>query len=313
MKNDAGRFNEAIQSSHVAVGWSKADDLADKTKWEEFKSALRTTYPDDYAANERALGNAAGSLWRFIHDVQPGDYAVVPTPDGFLIAEFEGQAFHEPKGIDTDSGWRRKVKWRTDIARPVPRSHASNELQRRMKARQTCIECTDLMDDIRAAQERGKPLVFTDAILDATRDAVAKCLRSAINDNGLEQVVARLAKASGARNALVQAKNSGLPGDVDVIAFYDLRIGNQESTVKVAYQVKQHDGDSITDEWGIQQLIERMNSDESNVVRGCLVTTARDITEQARNLADENGILVLTEKELVEWVWMVGLQAIGVS
>jgi hypothetical protein len=52
-----------------------------------------------------------------------------------------------------------------------------------------------------------------------------------------------------------------------------------------------------------------MQSDPS-FVRGCFITTASSITVEARKLADQYNIIVMTQKDLVEWVMMVGLGAL---
>jgi predicted Mrr-cat superfamily restriction endonuclease len=303
------RLGKALQQGHIAVGWSDARNLGQARDWEAFKSSLREAYPEPYpvgyADNNQALGNAAGSLWRFIHEMRVGDFIVAPAPEGFHVAVIEGQPYYDEAGYEEDACWRRKVRWLADTA--VPRSHAGNTLQRRLKARQTCVDCTDLLDDLRGALGRSKPLTFNAAVIDAARDAVARCLHDAVNDFGLENVIARLASASGGR-AEVQPKNCPDAGDVDVIAAYDLKISNQDSTIEVAYQVKQHEG--VSDDVGIKQLIERMEQRPS-IVRGCFVTTAESISIEARRLAADNDILVVTERDLVEWVLMVGLQALS--
>lgn len=303
------RLAAALQQGHIAVGWSDARNLARLSDWHAFKADLRDAYPapypDGYGDNERALGNAAGSLWRFMHDMRVGDVVLSPSSEGFHVAVIEGSPYYDSDGYDQDDCWRRKVCWITRGA--VPRNHASNTLQRRLKARQTSVACTDLLDEIRDALVRSKPLTFNDSVIDAARESVANCLHTAISDYGLENVVARLASSGGAR-ATVQPKNVTEAGDVDVIAIYDLKIGNQESTVEVAYQVKQHEG--VSDSAGIEQLIERMEQRPS-IVRGCFVTTAQSISPEAKRLAVDNEIMVLTEGELVEWVLMAGLQSLA--
>ena len=134
--------------------------------------------------------------------------------------------------------------------------------------------------------------------------AVSEALTRAVNGTGLEELIARLSRAGGA-TAEIQPKNSGKPGDVDVIATYDLGIGTQEATVRVAYRIKQHDAHS--DAYGIQQLLDRMEV-ETDLDRGCFVTTAEGVTEDARALADRNDILIVTTQDLIEWILRTGLR-----
>lgn len=263
---------------------------------------LRDVYPEIYAGQERALGNAAGSVWRFLKDMRPHDLVLVPVERGFLVGEIKSGAWFDEEGVSRDFAWRRKVEWWQK--EPFRRDHADNLLQRRLKARQTCVDATDLLPQIEAATRRKEPVSFSQTILETAAAAVSEALTSAVNDTGLEELIARLSRAGGA-TAEIQPKNSGKPGDVDVIATYDLGIGTQEATIRVAYQIKQHAAQS--DAYGIRQLVDRMEVD-ADLDRGCFVTTAESVTEDARELADRNNILIVTRQELIEWILRTGLR-----
>ena len=301
------RLSEAMKHNIIGLGWSLAPHAGDHKDWILLKNELRKSYPDLYKEKERALGNAAGSFWRFLFEMKQNDLLVLPVTGGFHLAVVTGDPiFDDSKAsLDSDFAWRRAVKWITPV--PILRNHACNELQKRMKARNTCVNATDLIQDIRDAQVRKKPLTFTDAVLSGAYISVANALQSAVTDLGLEYVVAKLASASGAVS-IVLPKNSRISGDADVMATYDLKIGSQEASIKVAYQVKQHQGK--TPEYGVRQLIERMEV-SGDIDRGCLVTTAKSLNHEALELAVSNNIIVMTEKELVEWVLMVGLAALA--
>lgn len=297
------RLAACLRDEVVGLGWGNAKGLDKEKDWQKFKEIVRAAHPEQYSGRERALGNAAGSLWRFFHGMKVDDYVLVPSDEGFYVAEVKGDPFYD--AADCDFAWRRRVKWLTKV--PVPRNFASNALQMRFKARQTCVDATDLISDIEEALKRKKPINFTQTVIESSYEPIAKALQTAINNYGLEYIVSRLATAGGAR-ADIQPKNSGLPGDVDVVASYNLSIGlNHESVVKVAYQAKQHEG--VSNEYGVKQIIDRMQSDPL-FVRGCFITTAPVITDEARKLAEEHNIIVMTQKDLVEWVMMVGLGAL---
>jgi predicted Mrr-cat superfamily restriction endonuclease len=304
----AERLPSSLKENTIGVGWAEAKELDKAHEWEQFKRIVRAAYPQYYSSSERALGNASGSLWRFIHEMKVGDIVVVPVAEGFYIAEVKSDVNYDEAHRQDDYAWRRGVVWLTRT--PIPRSHAANALQLRLKSRQTCVDARDLLKEIEAARQRKEPLEFTSVILSSAHDVVAQALLSAINDCGLEKVVRQLVIANGATAAEIPAKNSGKPGDADVIATYDHRVGVHHSVpVRIAYQVKQHQG--MTDEWGIQQLIERMEHDES-IVCGCLVTTATDISPKAKELLEAHEeIMLVAQKELVEWVLKTGLSALN--
>jgi predicted Mrr-cat superfamily restriction endonuclease len=303
------RLERSLKENVIGLGWWRADQLSQIDSWPSFKEHIREKYLE-YYQNEHSLGNAAGSVWRFIKSMKTGDRVIVPVPGAFYVAQVTSDVFYDPSGAndDIDYAYRREVVWVTDKSRPVPRNHGSGALQRWMKARQTCVEVEEgLVRDLDEAVSRKAPVDFGNAVLEAAYVHVAKALRDAINDQGLEKIVRRLAIASGAR-AWIPPKNSGLPGDADVIAEYDLGIAASGATIEVAYQVKQHKG--RTAEWGVQQLILRMDASPS-IVRGCMVTTAQSVSEEAKKLADQHDILILTEAELVQWVLSVGLGALS--
>lgn len=296
------RLDTSLRDNVIGLGWSRANGLDIERDWDKFKRIIRTAYPELYADNNRSLGNAAGSMWRFFHEMRVGDVVVVPVPGSqFRAAEVTSPPYFVESAVDVDFAWRRSVKWLT--ASPVPRSHAPNSLQKRMKARQTAVDATDLLAEIGAALRATHPISFRTAVLSGAKGVVAQAIQESVTDAQLEDLVMRLARTGGA-HTFKPPKNSGKPGDADVIATYDLRIANQDSTVKVAYQVKQHQGES--DESGVQQLLDRMAA-EPDIAHGVFVTAADKVSERARTLAEENDIIVLAEAELVEWILSVGL------
>lgn len=296
------RLDEALERDVVGIGWARAHTLDAASEWDQFKTVLRNAYTEIYAGQERALGNAAGSIWRFLKDMKECDLVLIPVDRGFFVGEIRSGAWFEERAAERDFAWRRKVEWRGKKA--LVRDSADNLLQRRLKARQTCVDATDLLPEIDRAVRNTQHASFSQTILATAASAVADALTRAINDAGLEKLIERLSKAGGA-TAEIQPKNAGKPGDVDVIATYDLGIGTQAATVRVAYQVKQHEKQS--DHYGIQQLLNRMYADDS-LDRGCFITTAEFVTDEARVLAENNDILVIKRQELIEWILRTGLR-----
>ena len=302
VRNGERSLDDWLEHGFIAIGWSQAMGLDAESDWDKFKSIIREAYlPHWPTMNERSLSLQASSAFQFIRNIRVGDFVLVPMPHSFLACKVTSGAYYDESARKTDSTWKRRVQWLT--AKPCPRNHGSNALQRRLKVRQTCVNINDLRADIVEAMRRKKPQSFNDVVLERAFEPVANALTNSITDLQLEDLVTRLAQAAGAR-AERAPKNSGLPGDVDVIATYDLRIGTEESTIKVAYQVKQHE--ATTGIHGIRQLVERMEAD-TEIVRGYLVTTADTLDHAAQEMADENDIVVITKKGLVEWILTSGL------
>jgi predicted Mrr-cat superfamily restriction endonuclease len=77
----------ALDTDTIIIGWSKAAALLNKElNWEQFRQVLIDSYPD-YKDHRRSAGNAAGHMWRFIRDMKPGDYVVVPHHTDFYVAQ----------------------------------------------------------------------------------------------------------------------------------------------------------------------------------------------------------------------------------
>src|ERR1017187_2649051 len=176
-----------LNDQTVAIGWSKAEGLNRETNWSRFKDIIRNAYEKEWPMTERALGNMAGSAYQFIHNIRPGDLALVPQPASFYAARVRSEVFYDAQAIEIDSAWKRRVQWiRLDA---YSRANASNPLQRRLKVQQTCVEMTDLKEDIRTALHRERPLRFTESVIARAADAVAGALLRDINDRQLEDLV----------------------------------------------------------------------------------------------------------------------------
>jgi predicted Mrr-cat superfamily restriction endonuclease len=139
---------EALASEQTIIGWAEARGLIDPAlDWSKFREIVKKTYYND-DPDYRGAGGAGGSLWRFTHDMQTGDLVVVPHGNEFYVAEIAGDATYDESKIGDDSAYRRPVKW-LNGARPISRVTALSALQSRMKAYQTCVNASDLVEEIR--------------------------------------------------------------------------------------------------------------------------------------------------------------------
>ena len=61
----------------IAIGWKDFGDLkAIENTRDAFKEHYATVYPQ---SKKQAIANSAGMLYRFIYEVQAGDYIVFPS------------------------------------------------------------------------------------------------------------------------------------------------------------------------------------------------------------------------------------------
>ena len=103
-------LSRPIDGGYVAIGWQELGDLrtipADR---EAFKSALTTNLPD---LKEGAIPVHAGTLFRFVHEMQQGDVVVYPSKHDRMvnIGRFTGETEYAQDDPDEYSN-RRVVKW----------------------------------------------------------------------------------------------------------------------------------------------------------------------------------------------------------
>jgi len=260
------------------------------------KGVIHKAYPH---YSNKGLGNIGGSIWQFIHNIGKGSLIIVPLAGSFKVAEAIEQApFYDESGYDKDYAWRRKVKWLTD--KPVPRSHASNTLQRKMKFQQTCIDITSsqLQDDLVAAMTRKKPISFKSELYSDTRAIVFKHLLNSVTPTQLEKLIAKIYERQGFR-AIRQPNKQDEAGDVDVLVEIDAGLGAESRPFTIGIQVKQYEG--ITDKSAVKQIADRLEVSGS-IDRGIVVTTAESFDEDAKLLAEEFDIALVSRDELANWI-----------
>ena len=66
-----------LNQNLIAIGWEEMGDLsAIRTSRDAYKEKYIAAYPD---AKKGSIATSAGMLYRFVHEVQEGDYVVFPS------------------------------------------------------------------------------------------------------------------------------------------------------------------------------------------------------------------------------------------
>ncbi len=166
----AGRNDEADalfrKRSLMALGWEQLGDLAQLPPTREaFKEALAEAYPN---YKPGAIPVAAGQLYRFVHEMQPGDTILYPTryDSKIHIGRVAGEYRYDP---DADAGFphQRPVQW----IRAVPRSVFSKTARNEIGGLQTLSSVNRTVAEFVAARD-GLPPPPTAPPLDEAADAV---------------------------------------------------------------------------------------------------------------------------------------------
>ncbi len=241
----AGRTGDAdalfLKKSFVALGWLDMGDLsklpADR---EAFKDKVRTTYP---GWKPGKIPNAAGQLYRFVHEMKVGDIVVYPSKQDrqIHIGEIVGKFEYRPE-LQDSYPQTRPVKWIKHLPRTMFSQGALYETGSALSFFQIRNYADEFLAQLQEKQlEAAVPpdddsvgLVTSD-IEEQTRDFVIKQLSKSLKGLPLEEFVAHLLESMGYHARITKA---GEPS-VDIIAHKD-DLGFEPPIIKV--QVKSSDG-----------------------------------------------------------------------
>ncbi|MEA2070470.1 MAG: hypothetical protein U9O98_04190 [Asgard group archaeon] len=143
----SGSVDAYLRENDIMLGWSKAEGLLDESLTrDEFREIVHQQYfsKDD---NYRRSGQIAGDLWRFIREMNIGNYVLVPTEGGYYIGQIVGPARYEEMRIYNDTAYRRKVKW-LNGKNPVPMEKTTDEIKKKLRSPKVVIDASEILQEI---------------------------------------------------------------------------------------------------------------------------------------------------------------------
>lgn len=270
-----------LSQNIIAIGWSEMGDLSQLVpSRDEFKEQFLKTYPN---GKKGAVATSAGMLFRFVHEVQIGDYIVFPSKSDRKInlGVIEGPYYHDDQAAIYPN--RRKVRW----LKSLPRTTFSQGALYEVGSALTFFQVRNYVDEyIHAINgNRNPPVLDTDTdetvastadeIIESTKDFILKELSRNLKGYGLEEFVADLLRAMSYRTTL---SPHGGDGGIDITAYKD------ELPPRIVVQVKSQDGDIR--ETTIQSLKGAMKEGDYG-----LFVTLSDYTPNARKYLEQNPII----------------------
>lgn len=114
---------------HICIGWSDMGDLSEITD----RNSLTELYDKHYKKNNRGRGQDIGQVWRFLNNVQEGDYVIFAENTVFHIGRIESEYYYDKTDYeDQSSDYKniRKVRW---LKKNINRSILSNDLHNSLK------------------------------------------------------------------------------------------------------------------------------------------------------------------------------------
>ena len=283
-----------VEGGYVAIGWGELGDLRSiPPDREAFKAAHIRCLPD---TKEGAVPVHAGTLFKFVHDIQAGDIAIYPSKHDRMvnIGRFTGQTEYHP---DSPDGYpnRRNVDWLGHFPRSDFSQAALNEIgsavtlflvrrhEAEFLAKIGLAEGTRPVDTIDEPTDDMAAGAISRQAEETTADFVIRRIMAGLSGFDFETLVAHLLECMGYTARVTQKSGDG---GVDIIAHMDA-LGFQPPIVKV--QCKR-----ITSQTGnaeVNQLLGTLGEGESGlfVNLGSFSRAASDLERNRVKLRLING------------------------
>jgi len=268
----------------VALGWEAFRDLtALSPNREAFKAEYARLYPDAKPMN---VAVSAGQLFRFVHEMQPGDLVIYPskTDRHVHLGRVTGPYTYDPAGAPTYPH-QRAVEW----LKRLPRTRFSQGALYEIGSAMSLFQVKNYADEWLAALHGHKPVApppdedetvaaVTEDIIQNTRDFILKTLSREMKGHPLAEFVGHLLNTMGYH---CRVSRPGADGGIDIIATRD-ELGFEPPIVKV--QVKSQD--STTGRPEVQALYGNVETNEHGlfVALGGFTNQAAEFARSKSNL-----------------------------
>lgn len=276
------RVAEALAKNEIIIGWAHAKGLLESSlNWEQFREIVRRNYYSDEPTLRKA-GSAAGHLWRFIRDMEPGSLVVVPNWSEFYVAEVEGPATYDASKIKEDTAYRRRVRW-LNAKKSISRQIARSALLSRMKIQGTCANATDLINDIEEcltlAGGNSVPTFQSDLQQRLTKEVLDELHSGRIESFGFERLIKTVLLGLGAEEVRIIPR----PEDkgADLVATFRVA-GTFLQTIAV--QAKHWQPHPPVGREVVEQLIRGIEAESANL--GMIITSG-SISDEASQTCEE--------------------------
>ena len=247
-----------LHGNVIAVGWKEMGDLSTiAPDRESFREKYAVAYPD---SKKGSISTSSGMLYRFVHEMQLGDYVVFPSKTDRMvnIGVVDGDYQYVPDAVEYKQ--QRRVKW----IKHLPRTSFSQGALYEIGSFMSLFTVKNYADEFLAALDKGfkKELpvedesvgATADEIIESTKDFILKEISRQLKGYDLEEFVADLLQAMGYRTTV---SPHGGDNGIDITAYKD------ELPPRILVQVKSQDGD--IKETTIQSLKGAMRE-----IMGCL-------------------------------------------
>lgn len=273
--------NLFLQNNVIAIGWEEMGSLSEINKTrEDYKVAYSKVYSD---ATKGSIATNAGQLYRFVCEMQIGDYVVFPSKIDrkINIGVIDSDYFYADGEKIYNN--RRKIKW----LKHFPRTAFSQGALYEIGSALTLFSVKNYTDEFYTALT-GKKIGSTfdngsdasigataDEIDQNTKDYILKALSKNLKGYPLENFVANLLEAMGYRTTV---SNQGGDSGIDIVAYKD------ELPPRILVQVKSQNKDVA------ESIVQSFKGAMLDGDYGLFVTLS-DYTPNAKAFLDKNPII----------------------
>ncbi|MCQ8115831.1 restriction endonuclease [Methylomonas rosea] len=226
-----GEFEQKfIQENQVYVTWDKLDVNLSKLKQRgDLTVAMNNRYAD---CKPKAIQNWVSQVWPFAHDIQPGDWLVLPlkSQPAIYIGEVTGDYQFDAKAANPFYHWR-SVKW---IGEAIPRAHFGQDLlysfgaflticriqrnnaEQRLAAMQANgWKAESLLATIQPGSPIADDAATTANLAELAQDQIARLVDARFKGHDLTRLVEAILKAQG---YTTYRSPQGADGGADILA-----------------------------------------------------------------------------------------------
>lgn len=284
---------EVEKASAIAIGWSEMGDPTKLSSRDEFKSRYRSIYSED---SEAKVGIGAGQVYRFVREMQKGDFALTPIAVSreILVGRVIGDHVFDPQVISKYYPNVRKVKWLKKVSRDdvsVPFRNALGGIMTVFIVNSHVQEVKSLLGEQPAVEvpEVEQPPFYEDTRKKA--DEMISDLLNRIGAYDFQDLVAGILQAMGFRT---KVSPPGPDGGVDIRAFPDA-FGFEPPRIRV--QVKHRKGQATQQE--VQQFAGAVGSSGENY-NGLFISTGGFTPHASRESEKHPNITLIDRQSFVD-------------
>lgn len=222
------RENFALENNVAVIGWDEMRvDLGKYKNRQELHDALKNMYPD---RKPNAIGNWAGQLWSYVHEIAKGDLIAMPMKNRGVIyfGEVTGD-YSFRSDFPEHSQHSRPVKWIKEIPRTqfdpdllysfgglstifrVKRNNAEKRVRELLEGKKTISSTVTLSE---TSVETSEVDNFGD-LEQYARDQISEYIDHKFKGHGLARLVAAILEAQGYK---VNISPEGPDGGIDILA-----------------------------------------------------------------------------------------------